>query len=103
MKGNLKITEKQRQLLKPLCHLIWWYKEEECLSWPERLIAQIMKIGSLDDMQMLQKNFSKEQLGYVLHHAEIGWLDELSWVYWHKMVFDMTDEQIPPMPVRKIE
>ena len=46
--------------------LVWWMKPEEALEQPLRLVAQIMEIGSLSDIRLLQKEFTDNELVNIL-------------------------------------
>lgn len=49
--------------------LVWWMKPDEALEQPLRLVTQIMDIGSLPDLRLLQKEFTDTELVNILKHA----------------------------------
>lgn len=100
MDESFSISDAQRELLRPLASLIWWKTPDEALEHPVRLLAQIMSMGSLDDLIMVRDNFSREQLRYVLDHAASGWFDPLSWNFWWKIAAEVHEGEVPPMPRR---
>ncbi len=70
---------------------------------PERVVAQVMNIGDYDDVQILAKQVGDDYLRQVLTHAEVGQFNDRSWAYWHYRLGLADVEQVPPMPVRRLE
>jgi len=62
--------------------LVWWLKPEEALEQPLRLVAQIMEIGSLADIRLLQKEFTDTELINILRNAPPGVLSVRSVRFW---------------------
>lgn len=82
---------------------IWWKTPAEALRYPDRLIAQVMDIGTFEDIQNLVRLVGEEQLASVLRHAEVGWLRPQSWAYWHyRLGLVQVKEPLPPEPQRSI-
>ncbi|WP_312283631.1 hypothetical protein [Candidatus Igneacidithiobacillus taiwanensis] len=82
---------------------IWWKTPEEALCYPDRLIAQVMDIGTLEDILGLERLMGKGRLADVLRHAEAGWFRPQSWAYWHyRLGLTKFDEEPPPEPQREI-
>lgn len=79
--------------------LIWWKAPDEALRWPDRLIAQVMALGTWDDIQTARNEWGDESFHRVLLSPPPGVFDPRSWNYWH-VVFGV--EPVPPMPVRHI-
>jgi hypothetical protein len=79
--------------------LIWWKRPEEALCWPDRLIAQVMTLGTWDDIQTARSEWGDEGFRRVLQSPPPGVFDPRSWNYWH-VVFGLAP--VPPMPVRHI-
>lgn len=55
---------------------------EEALEHPLRLVTQIMDIGTLPDMRLLQEEFSNKELKDILRHASPGILSKRSLRFW---------------------
>ena len=70
---------------------------------PERVIAQVMNIGDYADVQTLVSAVGDEVLREVLTHAEAGQFNERSWAYWHYRLGLSNVDQVPPLPVRRME
>ena len=62
--------------------LIWWLKPDEALEQPLRLIVQIMDIGSLSDLRLLQREFTDIELINILKYAPSGVLSVRSLRFW---------------------
>lgn len=76
---------------------IWWKTPEEALAYPQKILAQVMNIGVLEDMGKLLDFFPPEPLIEILNSAEAGQFNERSWCFWHNK-FSL---EAPPMPSRK--
>ena len=72
------------------------------LEIPERIIAQVMNIGSFEDVQQLAEMAGEERLRKVLTQAEIGQFNARSWSYWHYRLDLAEPGEVPPMPTRKL-
>jgi len=79
--------------------LVWWKSPEEALLAPDRLVAQVMALGTWDDIEVAKRHFGIESFRRVLAAAPPGVFDRRSWHYWH-VVFGI--EPTPPLPVRNI-
>jgi hypothetical protein len=70
--------------LRRIAHrLMWWQTSEFPTPQTHRLIAQVMVLGSWDDVQTVRRIFGMEAFREVLRKAPAGVFDARSWVYWH--------------------
>jgi hypothetical protein len=64
-----------------LAHLaaryIWWRSEPGPSE--DRIIAQVINIGTYDDIRRLEAMFSPEELRAVMLRAASGWIGDRSW------------------------
>lgn len=74
--------------------------DEAVVALPECLIAQVMNIGTYDDVCALVKLVGDDALRDVIAHAEIGWFNKRSWHYWHYRLGLAEVDQVPPMSTR---
>jgi hypothetical protein len=97
-------SDAQRELLRNFAErYMWWKLPSEALLYPERILAQVMNLGTYDDLRRLVTTFGYEQLRQVLGNAEPGWFNERSWFFWHYRLGMATLEKAPPpLPVRVI-
>ena len=80
---------------------IWWKTPDEALRYPDRLIAQIMDIGTFEDARELERLVGMDRLRAVIGRAEAGWLRPRSWSYWHyRLGLVEPGDALPPMPKR---
>lgn len=68
---------------------------------PKRVIAQVMTLGTFDDVRRLMSTVDEDALRDVLASAEAGWFDERSWHYWHYKLSVAELGKVPPLPKRE--
>jgi hypothetical protein len=92
------------QAIRPLAKkYIWWETPDEALEFPQRVIAQVMNIGTFEDVSLLVDIVGEDELRQVLRNAEAGQFDDRSWHYWHfRLGLTAGDAEPPPLPVRVI-
>lgn len=79
--------------------LMWWKAPEEALSDPRRLLAQVMALGTVEDLRVARSRFSDADFRAVLAQAPPGVFDARSWAYWH-LVLGLGEA--PDLPQRAI-
>ena len=77
--------------------MIWWKTPDEALRFPERLLAQVMALGTWEDGQLAKRLWTREEFVAVLKHPPPGVFDGRSWVYWHTVLHV---NPVPPLPKR---
>jgi hypothetical protein len=91
-----------RALLERLARrYIWWQAPEESLRNPDRIIAQVMDLGTWEDVRALERRFGRRRLMVVLLRAEAGWFRPRSWAFWSARLFG-PEVHVPPAPKRRI-
>lgn len=80
--------------------LIWWMKPDEALEQPLRLVVQIMDIGSLSNLRLLQKEFTDTELINVLTDAPPGVLSARSLRFWQVVLKKQTQNRNHAPPVQ---
>lgn len=83
---------------------VWWKTPDEAMQQPQRVAAQVMNIGTWDDLVRMDEAVGEDYLRSVLQTAEAGQLDPRSWHYWHYRLglAEYGKNPVPPMPVRKV-
>ncbi|MCX6547009.1 MAG: hypothetical protein NTW40_03045 [Acidobacteria bacterium] len=90
------------RLRQDAARYIWWETPDEAMLRPARVIAQVMNIGDLDDVQALLGSVGEGFFREVLGTAEPGWFNERSWHYWHYALgLCQPSDAVPPMPARQ--
>jgi transcriptional regulator with XRE-family HTH domain len=80
---------------------IWWQPPVESVKTPLRVIAQVMDVGTLEDIQELAGVLGKRAFIDVLRQARPGWFRPRSWALWHTVLGFDPPVEIPPMPTRR--
>jgi hypothetical protein len=94
-------TKRQIDFLKSMTKYIWWESVEESLARPQRILAQVMELGTTEDIADVIDLFSEEALTDILKNAESGWFSARSWNFWHfRLNLAKKSEDIPPMKKR---
>jgi transcriptional regulator with XRE-family HTH domain len=89
-------------LMKRMAHrYIWWQPPEASVADPRRVIAQVMDVGTLEDIQALAMAVGRNTLNSVLKQAQPGWFRPRSWAFWHTALGRTTASRIPPIPSRR--
>lgn len=81
---------------------IWWQSAGQALRDQERLVAQVMNLGTYDDIQLVAGKLGDGYFRGVLKGAEAGSFNERSWAYWHYRLGLARPERVPPLPRRSI-
>jgi uncharacterized protein (DUF2267 family) len=102
--GTPALSPSQRDLLLVLAaRYVWWKTPEEAMRYPQRVIAQVMNIGTQDDANQLTRAVSDETLREVLQAAEGGQFTAQAWQYWHyRLRLAHIPADVPPLPKRFI-
>jgi hypothetical protein len=79
---------------------IWWQQPEASIE-PRRVIAQVMNLGTFEDVVALRRLVGDAQFSSALREARPGEFSERSWHYWHLVLGIATLHEIPPLPVRR--
>jgi hypothetical protein len=77
----------------PLQRLFWW--KDSSPPSPQRIAAQVMVLGSLDDIHRVRELYGAQIFEEVLANPPQGLFDAKSWVFWHKK---LKHRIIPPLP-----
>ena len=77
----------------PPQRLFWW--KEKTPPSPQRIAAQVMVLGNLDDIHRVRELYGNQIFEEVLSDPPRGLFDAKSWVFWHKK---LKHRIIPPLP-----
>lgn len=81
----------------PLERLIWW--TDAASVSPERLAAQVMVLGTWDDIGEARRRFGDGIFAKVLADPPRGLFDAKSWTFWHKKTGLVPVPPLPESPV----
>lgn len=88
----------EEQLKRIAKELFWWQSPEISLANSRRFLAQVMSLGTWEQLQEVKRQFGWESFRDALVNAEAGWFDPRSWALWHH-AFGLP---IKPMPKRSL-
>jgi len=101
-RSNQPRNRSAREILRKMARrYIWWQTPEASIKDPHRVIAQIMDVGTLEDIQQVAAVLGKRRMVDVLNHARPGWFHPKSWAFWHIALKRTLPGRIPPIPARK--
>lgn len=80
---------------------IWWRPPEVTVKDRHRVIAQVMNLGTFEDVQALRQQVGEMEFKQVLREARPGEFSERSWNYWHLILGLSQPHAVPPLPVRR--
>jgi hypothetical protein len=80
---------------------IWWKTPDEAIRYPFRVMAQVMDLGTHEDVQALAKLVGDDTLRDVVLQAEAGQFRPRSWAYWHYRLGLAKEGCVPEMPRRR--
>ncbi|MBA3823451.1 MAG: hypothetical protein H0X24_06010 [Ktedonobacterales bacterium] len=82
---------------------IWWKTVDAALAYPERIVAQVMNLGTFTDIGRLLTVWPTEVLRPLLMQAEPGWFTERSWAFWQLYLgLVPVNGTPPPLPHRRL-
>ncbi|MFL5121834.1 MAG: hypothetical protein ACJ8C8_15410, partial [Microvirga sp.] len=61
---------------------MWWPPTGDRPHPPARIIAQVMNLGTYDDIRRLESAVPPERLAEVMRDAQPGWFSARSWEFW---------------------
>ena len=82
MPGLVAVTRPDELLAEFDRKYMWWRAVDGGSHSPERVIAQVMNLGTYDDIRRLERQFSPGQLGDIMRGGAAGWFTPRSWELW---------------------
>lgn len=79
--------------------VVWFKPPRQAIADTYHFIAHVLTYGTFDDVAVLRRFLSQDDLVDALDHAPPGVMDPRSWAYWNLKVGRFPP---PPMPQRKI-
>jgi hypothetical protein len=87
------------ELQRLATRLSWWKTPQEALAMPERFLAQVMVLGTWEDVETARRCWSDDDFRRVLRQPPAGLFDARSWCYWHRV---LGLGSAPNLPTRQI-
>ena len=82
---------------------IWWQPPTVVANDPHRNIAQVMDLGTFEDVRTLEAQVGIDAFKQTLIDARPGEFSERSWHYWHLTLGLAEIASVPPMPMRRFD
>lgn len=79
--------------------VVWFKSPLEAIAYPYHFIAHVLTYGTYEDVCVLKKQVSADELREAIENAPPGVFDPRSWAYWNLMIGRYPT---PPMPKRVI-
>jgi hypothetical protein len=92
------MTDRQDLLADFAARYIWWRDAQPPSQ--DRIIAQVMNLGTYDDVRCLESSYSPQELRAVMLRAQPGWISARSWSFWHARL-SRAGGQLPEAPPRR--
>ena len=78
---------------------VWWQSPERTLRDRPLLLAQMMTLGTADDVRWLVSRVSAADLRGVLSDPPVGVFNRRSWVFWRRR---LGLDPAAPLPARRL-
>jgi hypothetical protein len=82
---------------------VWWQAPEAALVDRHRVIAQVMNIGTFEDVRALLSKIGQSEFKSALREARPGEFSARSWQYWHLILGVTQFDSVPPLPARRFD
>ncbi|MCY4026807.1 MAG: hypothetical protein OXH75_10915 [Acidobacteria bacterium] len=84
---------------------VWWQSPDRTLRDRRLLLAQMMTLGTADDVRWLVSRVSAADLRGVLSDPPVGVFNRRSWVFWRRRLgldpeAPLPSRRLPPRPPR---
>lgn len=80
---------------------MWWPAAKPSGHREARIIAQVMDIGTYDDILRLEAALGRERLAEVMREAQPGWISARSWDFWRGRLLAQAGLQAPEHPPKR--
>jgi hypothetical protein len=77
--------------------VVWFKPPSDAIAMPAHLIAHVLTYGTHEDVSVLRRFVSDDELRAALASAPPGIFDSRSWAYWH---LKLGPYPAPPLPSR---
>ncbi|MFY9316024.1 MAG: hypothetical protein WAO95_10745 [Burkholderiales bacterium] len=79
---------------------LWWMDPAEALHDQDRLVAQVMNMGTFEDARYVEDRLGDDHLRRILKQARPGHFSERPWTYWHYRLGLSKPGKVPALPGR---
>jgi hypothetical protein len=93
------MTSRSHLLASLASRYIWW--RDAAPPSDDRIIAQVMNLGTYEDVRRLEEAFGPEELRAVMLRAQPGWIAGKSWNFWRARLRRRGVDAIPQAPPQR--
>lgn len=99
---RVPVSPEQAALVADLARrYLWWEPVGDEPHAFERVIAQIMNLGTYDDIRRLEAGIDADTLVGVMRQAQPGWFGERSWDFWRGRLSGSSTADLSETPPRR--
>ena len=81
---------------------LWWLDPQDSIEDQDRLVAQVMNMGTFDDIRLVEAELGEDCLRRVLKGAKPGWFGDRPWTFWHyRLGLSRPGHRVPGPPRRR--
>lgn len=80
---------------------LWWEPVGGDPHSDDRVLAQVMNLGTYDDILLVERTIGPARLAELMNRAEPGWFSDRSWEFWRGRLSFSTGAIIPDEPPRR--
>jgi hypothetical protein len=96
------MNDAAQSLIDELGRKYLWWRPVDGEPFPQdRVIAQIMNLGTYDDILRLEAVLGRAYLVEVMLHAAPGWFSDRSWEFWRGRLSFATGAAVPEKAPRR--
>lgn len=96
------VSDRSANLLSELARkYLWWEPIGNTAHAPARVIAQVMNLGTYDDIRRLEAAVGPSRLAEIMAQAEPGWFSPRSWEFWRGRLARLTGARIAQAAPRR--
>ena len=96
-KRNMRSLPDNADLNARARRVVWFKSPADAIAMPNHFIAHVLTYGTHEDVGVLRRFVSDDDLREALASAPPGVFDDRSWAYWH---LKLDRYPAPPLPVR---
>lgn len=87
------IGDRSVALAELAARYLWWQPPDGSSHSDARRVAQVMNLGTYDDIRQLEALLDTDTLGTIMANAHPGWFTPRSWEFWRGRL--SVDSSIP--------
>ncbi|UFS90848.1 hypothetical protein LPJ38_09000 [Bradyrhizobium daqingense] len=80
---------------------LWWRPVDGLPFSEDRIVAQIMNLGTYDDVLQLEAALGHAHLADIMLRAEPGWFSDRSWEFWRGRLSFAMGAELPDKALRR--